>query len=89
MKPIVLTISQWNKLAAQLEKDYPPSVLLIRSAMKRKLGFTHRQHIEWRKVTNKWGKEVPIKMTSVYLDVYNENKMSFFILKYTEYLNNH
>lgn len=92
MKPIVLSVMQWNKLAAQLEQDYPPSVLLIRSVMKRKLGFTHRQHTRYldayshKDFADRKDKPIKMKITEVHLDFYSEPKMSFFILKYSDYL---
>jgi len=80
-KSITLTPSQWEQLKIQLQKDYSPSVLLIRSKMRNVLGFVDREHREYigdfkggyRYVVN--------------LDFYNEPKRLMFLLKYTEYIN--
>ena len=41
-KPIELSHAQWDRLREQLKQDNPPSVMIIRSRMKEKLGFTNR-----------------------------------------------
>jgi hypothetical protein len=46
-KPIELTHTQFEKLIERLKQDYPPSVIIIRSRMKEKLGFTTREYTEW------------------------------------------
>ena len=78
-RPIKLTVDSWNKIQSQLMIDYPKSVVLIRDAMKRKLGFTTRNHREWKP-------EMVSYEEHVMLDFYNEPKRTMFLLKYSDYL---
>jgi hypothetical protein len=48
--------------------------------MKRKLGFVERVHKDWDEENQRWRKNC------VMLDFYNESKQTFFIMKYSEYL---
>jgi len=78
-KPITLTQRQWRDFKDRLKEDYPLSVFLIRSAMKRKLGFTTRTlnyYSENREEYRRLG----------CLDFYTEKKRTFLILKYGEFL---
>jgi hypothetical protein len=79
-KPVELTHSQWNSLYKEILKDYPPSVALIRSRMKEKLGFVNREYREYNKNTN-------VYKNCVMLDFYSEKKRTFFLMKYSEILN--
>jgi len=80
MKSLKLSLADWDDIQTKLRNDYPPSVTLIRSKMKRVLGFTVREHREY----------VP-KMdggyhnTTIYLDFYQEKYKSLFLLKYGDY----
>jgi hypothetical protein len=74
MKPVELTIRQWDAIANQLLKEHPRSVLLIKWKMKEVLGFTRRT--EGR------------NHNTIYLDFFDEKKQSFFLLKFSEYINN-
>lgn len=49
MGTIVLTYKQWNDIEQRLRQEYKntPSVMLLRSSMKRVLGFTVREHKQW------------------------------------------
>lgn len=82
-KPIELSQSQWNKLSEQLQKDYPPSVALLSSGMKRKLGFTPRSYKDW---DNSMGKYGGWRKNCIMLDFYSEKKRTFFIIKYADYI---
>ena len=82
-KPIELSQSQWNKLSEQLQKDYPPSVALLSSGMKRKLGFTPRSYKDW---DNSMGKYGGWRKNCIMLDFYSEKKRTFFIMKYADYI---
>ena len=92
MKPTRLTIGQWNNLNHRLSQDHPPSHLMIRSVMRRELGFTVRQHADWHIPGS--NEVVSTHSTGgyyrncVYLDWYDEVKQTFFILKYSEYIQN-
>lgn len=89
IKSLRITTQQWNDLRDRLQQDYPASVMLIRSAMRRQLGFVVREHKEWVR----HGPEYESLMgrshfpqTYVYLDFYNEIQKTFFMLKYSEYI---
>jgi hypothetical protein len=77
MKPITYTLAEWDDILDKIKKDNPPSVWMIREKMKRKLGFTTREHRDF----------VP-KMsggyygTVIYLDFYDERYRSLFLLRY-------
>lgn len=47
MKPVVLSAGSWQRIRAELHKEYPASVLALRSKMQRVLGFTVREHKAW------------------------------------------
>ena len=47
MKSLKLSLADWDDVQTKLRNDYPPSVTLIRSKMKRVLGFTVREHKEY------------------------------------------
>ena len=79
-KPIELSHRQWLRLLDQLRKDYPPSATMLRSKMKNKLGFVSREYKDWDNENYKYRKNC------VMLDFYSEKKRTFFIVKYSEYL---
>ena len=78
-KPVELTCAQWNKLYLQLKADNPASVMMIRSRMKEKLGFVNRDYTVYDPMMG--------YKRSVMLDFYSEKKRTFFIMKYSELLN--
>lgn len=75
MKPITYTLAEWDNILEQIKKDYPPSVWMIREKMKRKLGFTTREH-------RAWDPGVTIQFTTIHLDFYDERYRSLFLLRY-------
>ena len=83
-KPIELSHSQWTKLSEQLHKDYPRSVMLIRSRMQTKLGFVTREYKDWDESMGKYG---GYRKNCIMLDFYSEKKRTFFIMKYSDYVN--
>ena len=83
MKSIELSIRQWNCLLEQLKQDYPPSVTLLRNKMKDKLGFVPLDYKDWNNDIGKYG---GWRKNCVMLDFYSEKKRTFFILKYSEYI---
>jgi hypothetical protein len=102
MKSIKLSEDSWQILLSRLHEDYPRSVLAIREKTKKVLGFTPRAHSGWisnpryesqlREYNNEtllgWLSE-PSKghyTTFIFLDFYSENKQTFFLLKYGEYI---
>jgi hypothetical protein len=81
-KPIELSHSQWKQLREQLQKDYPRSVMLIRSRMQAKLGFVDREYKEYdyKQDIGRYTKNC------VMLDFYSESKRTFFMIKYSDYI---
>lgn len=73
---ITLTDREWRSIKRQLMIDWghKPSVFLMRSVMKRELGFTDRHHQEW---TEQRG-----YTTTVFLDFFDEPSETMFRLKY-------
>jgi len=82
-KPIELSHAQWIKLVNQLSQDYPRSVMLLREKMKSRLGFTPREYKEWDKEMGKYG---GYRKNCVMLDFYSEKKRTFFLMKYSDYI---
>ena len=58
-------------------QDHPPSTMLIRSVMRRELGFTVRDHRLWN------GQYYD---TQVCLDFYDPRQMTWFVVRYGEFL---
>ena len=81
MKPVVLTISQWKKIRADLQEEYPRTVFMIRDKMKQVLGFTVREH-------RHWDEGVVNMMLEIHLDFYSEKKRTMFLLKFSEVIGN-
>lgn len=71
MKPVKLSRKRWTAILDELLKEYPPSVCMIRWRMKEVLGFTTREG----------------SIDEMFLDFFDEKKRSFFLLKYSEYIN--
>ena len=84
-KTIKLTSKEWAMIRQRLVVEYKmkPSVLIMRDVMKRELGFTTRYHREWVPEEGvgqydgygNWEE-------SIILDFYNDEKETFFRLKY-------
>lgn len=72
----------WEKIHKQLSLEYPPSVLLIRYKMRDTLGFTVREHHEWKVEGSVNGAEFGRYKISICLDFYNDMLESWFRLKY-------
>jgi hypothetical protein len=75
-KSIHLSTDEWNKIRRRIKKEYQiekPSILLIKSVLKRELGFSVRLHSEW---VNDNRRE------SIYLDFYDDALETMFRLKY-------
>ena len=80
IKSIMITEPQWDTLKNKIKEDYPPSVLLCRSRMKRTLGFTPRGRL----VQERGIENIPV----FYLDFFSEKKKTFFLMKYSDIINN-
>jgi hypothetical protein len=85
-KSISLSVPQWEALLKKLKVDYssePPSTLLIRNQMKKKLGFVPRHHEYWQDAgDNQFAQFRHI----VFLDFYDEQKKTMFLLKYSDFI---
>jgi hypothetical protein len=80
MKSVKLSLAQWEDIQDKIRNDYPPSVTLIRSKMKRVLGFTVREHREYiAKMDGGYSN------TTIHLDFYQEKYKSLFLLMYGDY----
>jgi len=86
-KAISMSQHEWRILREKLQEEYPPSVFMIRSKMKRVLGFVDRTHriIEQRK--DKHGNDTSRAHYSIRLDFYSEKKYTWFLLKYSDFIN--
>ena len=73
---ITLTPMEWNTIQDQLLDDWPRSHIILRSVMKRELGFTVRKHDVWL------GSGLIYTTTMVYLDFFDDAKETWFVLKY-------
>ena len=73
---ITLKEREWKKILEQLKEDWShkPSVFLLRSVMRRELGFTDRRHEVW---SPQHGYDV-----LVYLDFFDDACETMFRLKY-------
>ena len=75
MRTIKLSQANWLTIYNDIAKNYPHSVLLIRSKMRRVLGFTSRTHTDW-----------VVGVEQIHLDFFSENKYTMFLLKYSEHI---
>jgi hypothetical protein len=75
VKPLVYTYQDWNPIWQKIKRDHPPSVYLIRSNMKKVLGFTVREH-------QQFDSDKDMRVVIVMLDFYSEKHRSLFLLKY-------
>lgn len=85
MPVIKLTAKEWKPILSAIKLEYQtqPAVWMIRTAMRRELGFTTRYHRYWK----------PTEGTAIYdgygdyieeihLDFYDESAETMFRLKY-------
>jgi len=86
-KAISLSQHEWNILRAKLEEENPRSVFMIRSKMKRVLGFVPRKHRIIENQKDKHGNDITRAYYSVRLDFYSEKKYTWFLLKYSDFIN--
>ena len=100
MKPVVLSVSQWQSIRAELHTEHPKSVFMLKDKMRKVLGFTVREHTEWIpdnvsddkdgfdlfSVQNDGWYKGKRHEHSIRLDFYNERKYTMFLLKFSEYM---
>ena len=79
MRTIKLSQASWLNIYNDIAQNYPHSVLIIRTKMRRVLGFTARTHSEW----SAWA---GMRIEQIHLDFFDERKYTMFILKYSEYI---
>lgn len=81
-KSIKLTAKEWKTLRKQIQEEYSwkPSVLVIREVMRRELGFLTRYHREWVPAPGYDGYGNYEEF--IYLDFFDDQKETFFRLKY-------
>ena len=74
---IQFTMEEWVQLKLKLVKEHElkPSIFMIREVMKRELGFTTRMHRQWDPGMVNFQEHV-------LLDFWNDEKETFFRLKY-------
>ena len=101
MSTLKITVSQWQRIRADLHTEHPKSVFMLKNKMRAVLGFTVREHNEWVpdkeadvrdgfdlfSVQNDGWYKGTRHEHSIRLDFYSERKYNMFILKYSEYLN--
>jgi hypothetical protein len=87
VKPIVMSEDNWLKLRHHLFQTQPKSVMLTRWKMREVLGFTDRLHTEWINKPNMYG-GMGYQERQVHLDFFDEAKLTFFLLKYTDWISN-
>lgn len=74
---IRLTESQWEQILERLRQDHPPSWILIRSVMRRELGFTVRRHDHWNSRRHRMEHQVC-------LDFFDDRQETWFRIKYAD-----
>ena len=82
MKALVITLNEWHKIVQQIAKHHPKSVWMVRSKMRKVLGFTTREHTEWVEdgdISSGFKKRI-------HLDFYNEQQRTMFLLKYGDWI---
>lgn len=85
MKTVILSEKEWARIHQLLAEKYrdKPSVMIIKTVMRRELGFTVRRHREWVE----FSKNEPWASTSGYvwtirLDFYDDELETLFRLTY-------
>lgn len=85
MPPIKLTVRQWQAIRADLHMEHPKSVFMLRDKMRKVLGFTVREHSEYKYNDSEHNSfDTMSHEYSIHLDFYNERKRTMFLLKFSE-----
>ncbi len=85
MPVIKLTPKEWTPIRKAIKEEFKlqPSVLLIRDAMRRELGFTTRYHRYWKPAENTLSYDGHGEyVEEIHLDFYDELSETMFRLKY-------
>ena len=78
MKALKLTINEWQRINVEIAKHHPRSVWMVRTKMRKVLGFTPREHHEW--VEDRGYRNM------IHLDFYDESQRTMFLLKYGDFI---
>jgi hypothetical protein len=78
MKALKLTINEWQRINVEIAKHHPRSVWMVRTKMRKVLGFTPREHQEWNENRG--------YRTMIHLDFYDESQRTMFLLKYGDFM---
>jgi hypothetical protein len=70
-----------QRLMQRIRSEYPRSVWMLKSVMRRELGFTVRHHRSW---IDAFG----CPEHEYYLDFFDHALQTWFMLKYSEYVHN-
>ena len=81
MKAVKLTLSSWKKIRAELHKEHPKTVFMVRDKMRRVLGFTVREHQEYNPINGHM-------VSEIHLDFWSPGKRTMFLLKFSEFIIN-
>ena len=81
---IKLTGNEWKTIHQRLKAEYPLSYTLIRSVMRRELGFTVREHKAYMEAPITPGDDLNFGYTEhqIHLDFYDDALETMFRLKY-------
>ena len=88
MKAVVLKHREWDRIFAQVKKDYAdtPSVYLIQARMQRDLGWSWREHHDWQQYSDGSGYDPSFDYrdsgSRIHIDFYSEEARTYFILRY-------
>lgn len=89
MKAVVLKHREWERIFAQVKQDYAdtPSVYLIQARMQRDLGWSYREHSDWKQYSNDdWDNTNSLdwrdSTSRIHIDFYSEEARTFFMLRY-------
>ena len=72
---------EWSDIYARILKDFGRG-MMVRTRMRRELGFSYREHQAWFKVPSKGGHVHKYCENQVHLDFYTSSAQSWFQLKY-------
>lgn len=88
MKALVLRHREWDRIFEQVKQEYAdsPATYLIRSRMVKDLGWTWREHIDWKAYSEGSGYDPTIDYrdhsSRIHIDFYSEEAQTFFMLRY-------
>jgi hypothetical protein len=80
-RTIKMDVKQWHSLSEKLRADYGTSII-IKSRCREVLGFAPRYHEDWVPVENTGPDKLSHRRVQVHLDFADEEKLTFFTLKY-------